>query len=190
MNHMDAVIQILPKFSILNRLFQVFVGREYNARIDANRLGTTEWLELEFLQSAKQFDLQRGGGRPDFVQEERSPIRCLELPNLVPHGAGERSSNVAEEFAFQQVVGQGSASDFHEGGFATRRLLMDRASDHALSCSIFSRDENGSLRIGHLVNRVEDLQHPKVVAQDAFQTESPIEFRFQASVLLDNRFLA
>src|SRR5690606_8183734 len=61
--------------------------------------------------------LRGGGNVADFVEEERAAVGELEAAELLGGGAGEGAGLVAEELAFEQRFGQGSAVDRDERAF-------------------------------------------------------------------------
>ena len=120
-DHVDAIVQILAEAAFGDRFGQVFVRGQDHADVDFERLRAADRLELQLLQHAEQLHLHRRAGGADFVEEDRAAVGLQELAHLVAGRAGERAGDVAEQLAFEQVLGQGAAGDFDERPFA--RLL-------------------------------------------------------------------
>ena len=82
--------------------------------VDADRLRVADALELVLLQHAQQLDLQLGRGGVDFVEKDRAGVGGLEPAGAIGDGPGERTADVAEQFAFQQAFAQRAAIDADE----------------------------------------------------------------------------
>src|ERR1700756_5983304 len=74
-------------------------------------MGPTAAQALEFLllQDPQQLRLQGKGNIPYFIQEQCPSIGHFETANFQSHSSGEGALLVPEEFAFQQVKGNGGA---------------------------------------------------------------------------------
>ncbi len=85
------------------------------------------------------------------------------------------------------VLGQCAAGDFDERPFSAAAAAVDRPGDHALAGAAFAGDQHGGPRVGHAVDHVEHLQHPRVVADDVVHAEAPVELRREVVVFFDAR---
>ena len=189
-DHVDAVVEILAESPVGHHPAEVVVRGQDHARIDVERLRAADLLELEVLQHAKQFDLHGRAGRADFVEEDRPFVGQLELADLFAHRAGERAGHVAEQFAFQQRLGQRAAGDFDERldrAAPLWRWIARAISD--LPVPLSPVISTVALRVGHGVDHVEDLQHAVVVPDDVLHAEAQIELGLQGLVLLDDLLL-
>ena len=63
---------------------------------------------------AQQLGLQAGVHLADFVEQQGAAVGLLELADAAGDGAGEGALLVAEQFGFQQVLGDGGAVDGDE----------------------------------------------------------------------------
>ena len=70
--------------------------------------------ELAILQHAQDLPLQRQRHVADFVEEERAAVALLEAADALAGRAGEGAFLVAEEFALEQLLGDGGAVDRDE----------------------------------------------------------------------------
>ena len=77
---------------------------------------------LALLQHAQQLHLEQRARVADLVEEQRAPVRGVEQPDAVGHGAGERAARVPEQLALDQAVGRGAAVVRDEAGAASRAL--------------------------------------------------------------------
>ncbi len=66
-NHVQAIVEILAKFSFTDFLDQVDVGCGDQADVDADGFRTAHTLEFAFLQDAKEFSLDIERQVTDFV---------------------------------------------------------------------------------------------------------------------------
>ena len=67
--------------------------------------------ELALLQHAQQLHLQRRAHRAHLVEEQRALVRLLEPALAIADGTCERAADVAEEFGFEQRLGNRTAVD-------------------------------------------------------------------------------
>ena len=81
-----------------------------------------------------------------FVQEQRPAVRQLEAADLLRQGAGEGSSLVAEQFAFQQSGRNGGAVQRDEGEVPARTQPVDGARHQLLAGAGFTEDQH--VRVG------------------------------------------
>ena len=65
----------------------------------------------------------------------------LEPPCAITHRTGKRTSNVTEQFAFQQTFAKGAAIDLNERPGMTLTQLMNRRSDQLLARAGFAKKQ-------------------------------------------------
>ena len=82
---------------------------------------------IAFLQGAQQLGLQADVHLGDLVEQQRAAIGLLELADAPRDGAGEGALLVAEEFGFEQVVGDGGAVDRDERRLSLRAICCGRS---------------------------------------------------------------
>ena len=95
----------------------------------------------------------------DFVEKKGSSISQLELAGFGALGAGEGSGFVAEELAFEQVVGNGGAVDLDERIPAAVGAGKDEASGNFFADAALSTNEYGSAGGGDLLDGLAHLDH-------------------------------
>ena len=71
---------------------------------------------------------------------------------------------MAEEFAFDQVFGQGGAIDANEGVVLARAVEVDGARDQLLAGTGFATHQYGGGAVGDLHNLFVDIAHGAAVA--------------------------
>ncbi len=111
----DPVVQVLAKFSFLDRLFDVPVRRRDHAHIHGNGFRGADPVDNPFLEDPQDFCLQIDAKVSDLIQQQRASVGQLELPFLVLDGAGKGAFHVPEELALDQGLGDGGAVHCHEG---------------------------------------------------------------------------
>ena len=126
------------------------------------------------------------GGRhvADFVEENRAFVALLEFADALQGRAGERAAFVAEQFAFQELFGNGGAVDGEKRLRAALAVAVDRAGDEFLAGAAFAGDQRGGVARGDLADEFEHLLHALAATNDA-------EFiirRFQERFIGDNLF--
>ena len=113
--HAQPVKQILAKLALAHGRLQVAMGGGDDANVQGDGLFAADSLEAALLQDPQELDL---GGRAC-----RSPISsrkivprcaCSKRPMPAASAPGERSAFMAEQFAFQKVLGNRRAIDRHE----------------------------------------------------------------------------
>ena len=98
-------------------------------------------------------------------------------------GAGERALLVAEELAFQQVLGDRRAIDRDELAAAPRRRLVQAVGQHFLARPALAEQHHGGRAVGDLLDHPAQAQHLGVARDQACQRVGLVEF-LQTAVLL------
>src|SRR5437764_3465015 len=125
--------EIFAKRSFVHAPREVLVRRRQNAHVDADRLTTTDALDLFRFDRTKQFGLRLGTEVSDFVEEERSSVRELEAPNAAVRCPGERPLFVPEHLALDELAWYRRAVDPNERPVAPRACPVNRRRDELLS---------------------------------------------------------
>ncbi len=97
---------------------------------------------LATLDGAQQLGLAGGAQLADLVEHERALIRELELARVGHRGARERAALVAEQFAFDQRIGNGGAVQRHQRLPRATALAVDQHGDHVLAGARFAGDQH------------------------------------------------
>ena len=103
----------------------------------------------------------------DFVEENRAVVALLEFADALQGRAGEGAAFVAEQFAFQQLLGDGGAVDREERLLAAVAVMINGAGDQFLAGAALAGDERGGVGGGDLADELEDLLHRLAAADDA-----------------------
>ena len=102
----DAVIEILAEASVAHELLERPVGGGDETEVHRDRFVAAEALEAPFLEDAQELGLCDERHVPDFVEEQRAVVRELEPARLPIVRARERALLVAEDFRFEERVGE------------------------------------------------------------------------------------
>ena len=129
------------------QLVQVAIGGRDDAHIDLHRPLGADRIDFAFLQRAQQLDLHVEPQLADLVEEQRAAIGFLEFAQMLVGGAGEGALLVAEQDAFDQVLGDGAAIDGDEGLAGALRAALDGARDQLLADAEFAFDQDRECRI-------------------------------------------
>ena len=165
--HVQAVVEVFAELSLLHELFQIPAGRRDEADVDFDLFVASDAREGAFLNEAQEFDLNRLAEVTDFIKEECSAVCGFGASAAGADRSGERALFVSEEFAFDEVVGEGCAVDADERFVAPFALLLDCAGDEFLSCSGCAADEDGCVAGGDLGDLSVDCAHGAAGSDDA-----------------------
>src|SRR6201981_1707707 len=98
--------------------------------------------EALFFQRSQHLRLRLQAHVANFIEEECASVGSLEFSFLASGGAGERSFDVSEEFALDQIFRDRRAIYLNESLVLAQALSMDGMRHHLLACSRFSIDQN------------------------------------------------
>ena len=119
------------------------------------------------LQHAEQLDLELGGGGVDFVEEDGAGVGGLEAAGAVVDGPGKGPADVAEQFAFQQVLVQCAAVHANEGPAAPRAEAVNGLGDQFLAGARLAQQQHRRIRLGHLPHEPIAMLHGRTGADQA-----------------------
>src|SRR5258706_2043586 len=128
-NYVETVEKILTETSVQDCLFQIFVGGGDDANIHAGSLIGAYWFETLLFEHAQHFRLRAQTHVANFVEEKSTAVGLLEFADLVVHGSGETTFDVAEKFGLDEFFGDGGAIDFYEWAFVAEAGGVERTSD-------------------------------------------------------------
>ena len=148
-NHIQAVEQIFAEIAALDFFFEILVGGGDNADVHFNGFGGADGFKALLIQRAQQFGLGLERHVADFVEKERATIGLLQLADFVVERAGEAAFAVAEQFAFDQLFGDGGAVHFDKGFVSTRAGGVDSVGDQFLPSAAFAEDQHAAIGGGH-----------------------------------------
>src|SRR5580700_5385630 len=163
-NYIQPVIEVLPEFARLDRLFQVPVGGGDDARVKGQQAGASQSLELTLLQDSQQFGLEQRSHFADFVEQQRSVLGGFKLALLGRGRAGESSFLMPKQFALQQSFRNRSAVDGDEWPAGAQAVGMNGAGHQLFASSAFPADENCRIALCHPSDKLADPRHCSALA--------------------------
>ena len=117
-------------------------------------------MERLLLQHAQQLHLRLRLQIPDLVEEQRPFVRLLEAANAALVRAGEGTTLVAEQFAFEQILRDRAAIDRDERRLGARAMLVNRARDQFLARAGLTANQHCYRLRRHAANLLAHFLHP------------------------------
>src|SRR5579872_5578730 len=105
----------------------------YDAHIDLGDASAPDAGDLPFLQYPQQFGLEVDVQFPDLIQEQRSLVGFLELPDPAGYRARKGTLLMTEQFALNEVPGNGGHVHGYKRQLMPLRIIMYRLGDHFLT---------------------------------------------------------
>ncbi len=166
MHDVEAVVQILAEVPAHDELLQIAMRRRDDAHVDGVRFGAAHRAHLVLLQHAQQLHLQTHRHVADLIEQQRAAVGRLEQAAVLANRAGEGALHVAEQFAFQQVLGHGAAIDRDERPIAARAGLVNRARQQLFAGAAFAGDHDAGIGAGDHVSLRQALFHHRAARDD------------------------
>ena len=182
-HHVEAEIQVLTETPLANLLPQVPVRRSDDPHVHLHRLRRAHALELALLQHPKQLGLQPDADLADLVQEERTPVGQLEPAFARFVGAGESALFVAEQFAFDQPLGQGCTVRFNEGLVAPGAVVVDCPRHKFFPRTALPGDQHRGTAVRHHPDALENILHHFALANQRLEAVGLLQFHPKPPVL-------
>jgi hypothetical protein len=88
-DHVDAVVQILAKFTLFHLTVEIEVGRANHACRKRHGLLTAHPKEASLIKEPQQLGLKRQRQFADFIQKERALAGALRVALMARLGAGD-----------------------------------------------------------------------------------------------------
>ena len=149
-----------------------------------DRLVAAQRHEGFLLNHLQQLGLQGQRDFPDFIQEDGAVPGGFEFSLALGVGAGERPLFVAEQFALQQLLGQGRAIDGDEGSVFPIAPAVDHSRDPAFSRPAFPFQEHRGIRFRGALNHSEHPFHGRTHPDHLLVLHHLADFFFQGPVFL------
>ena len=110
--------------------------------------------------------MERQGEFADFIEENRAAVGQLKAAFAFVGGPGEGSLFVPEEFAFDEVLGQGGAVELDEGAVLAVGVAVHRVGDEFLAGAVFALDKHGGIGLGDAPDEFAELIGGIAFAED------------------------
>ncbi len=118
------------------------------------------------LQDAQQIDLHFRIDGANLVEEKRAAVGHFDFAFARPIGSGECALFMAEEFAFQQALGNAAAIDGHQRRIAALAAGVDRPGDKLLAGPALAEHQHGGLGLGDVVDQLQHLSHGRALTDN------------------------
>ena len=165
-NDVEPEVEVVAERSLANFVLEILVGGRDHTHVDIHARGPAHGLDLLLLEGAQDLGLGLERHVADFVEEQGAPVRNLELALARRGRSGERTLGVAEEFAFDQLLGNRGAVHFDEGTAAAQALLMDAPGHQFLARAVFAGDEDAAVAGRGLGDHAQKLLHRLALPDD------------------------
>ena len=157
--HVEAVIEIAAKLFVGDQLGEIPVCGGHQANIHADGPRAPQPLEFLLLQNTKELGLQLKRDITDLVKEQRALVGQFKPADPLGDGAGEGTSLMAEQLAFEQPRRDRRTVNLDEGPLSTLTQIVDRTSNEFLASARLAHDQHSR------VSRRDSLH----LLQNAFQ---------------------
>jgi hypothetical protein len=101
------------------------------------------------LQDAQQLGLHLEGHFPNFVEQQRAPLRLFEKAFALALRIRKRPLGVAEQLGLEQARGHGCAVDGDERHCGSPTLRVQSARDQFLAGATFAAQEHRRVRVSY-----------------------------------------
>src|ERR1035438_8187020 len=180
---LDAVVQILPEGALGDFGFQILIGRRQKAHVDGDGTVAAHAFQDALLQHAENLGLRGEAEVADLVQEQGASVGLLELAHARIDAGGDALLD-AEEFAFQQRLGQGRAVERHKRLAHARAVVMQRLGREFLASAAFAGDQDVDHAIADALHQTHNLLDALPGADDAVAGITVLDLAPEVGVLL------
>ena len=129
----EAVEEVFAEGFFGDLFLEILVCGADDPDIGAESLVAAHAGELAFLKDPEDFALDLKGHLSDFVEEEGALVALFKAADTLAGSTGERTLLVAEEFTFEEIVGNGRTIDGEEIFIAAGAEIMDGAGNEFFS---------------------------------------------------------
>ena len=149
MNGREAIIQVLAELAVLDSLQHVLVGGSDDADVGLTHGAVAHAQVFAVLEHTQQSGLCTHGHLGDFVKEDDAAVGLLKVALVVGDSAGEGALDVAEEFAVDGTLGDGTAVYGDVFLVLAGAALMDNLGERFLTRTALTDDEHAQVDGGH-----------------------------------------
>ena len=157
LDDVQAVVEVFAEAPFFYALHQVGICGRDDPDIHGDDPRVADRRQFPGLDHVEQLDLQRQRQFADLVQEQRAAVCHGDEPFFILIGRGKGAFFMAEELAFEQVLGDRAAVDRNERFVLARAGLVDRLGDQPLAGAALAGYQNVGLARDHFFHDGEDL---------------------------------
>ena len=162
----EAMEEVFAEQAVLDPRFEILVGRGNHPDIGLDRRMPADAIEMPVRQHAQQARLQLGGHVADFVEEQGAALGLLEAAAPLRLGAGKGAALVAEEFRFEQILGNRCRVDRDERLVGARAVPVQGTRHELLAGTRFAGDQHGRVRKRQAPDGAEDFLHRRRLTEN------------------------
>ncbi|MNV48786.1 hypothetical protein D3C71_1407090 [compost metagenome] len=156
--HIETVIEVFAKASLVHQLFEVFVGGGDDSDITAHGGIAAQSFQFSALQHAQQLALGARAEQRNFVQKDGAAMGLLEFAFARQRGTRERPALHTEQLGLKQLLWYGRTVDLHPGLPRPQAHGMQFTRDQALADAALAEQQNRGIRGCDLLQDVCDLR--------------------------------
>src|SRR6476659_6653565 len=138
--YIQTIIEIFAKPTGANLGAEIPIGGRYDANVNVFRLLVAHPLVLFFLKHTQELALQVQRYLADLVEEQGTPIRCLETAQSILERACKRPLHVTEKLALIEFLWNGGAVHSNQRFIRTPASLVNFLRNQFLTRACFSKD--------------------------------------------------
>ena len=172
-NDGEAEEEVLTEAACGDLGFEVLVRRGEQPHVDVDRLLAADRFEALLLDDAQHLGLRHQRHVGDLVEKERAGVGLLEAAATVRRCSGEGAAHVAEELAFDELLGDRRAVHRDEGAVRSAREPMDLTRNELLAGAVLARDEDARVGARGHPQLILELEHALALADEQFVLLEP-----------------
>src|SRR4029078_10433902 len=127
----------------------MLVCRGDHANVDVDAVSVAQRIDLVILHDAQELDLRGRTHLTDLVEEERAAPRKLESPGFGLLRIGKGAALIAEQFRFEELLGNAGTIERYEGSLGPGARRMDSMGKEFFAGSTFASDEDRCIGLGN-----------------------------------------
>ena len=165
-DHVQAVVQVLPKAAGLHIGRQVAVGGRHQAHVDLDLALPAQSHQRALLQRAQQLGLHGQRQLANLVQKDGAAVGLLKPARTGCAGAGECAFFIAKQLRLEQRIRNGRAVDLDEGPVAPPAGQVHGACEQLLARARLAQQQHGGLGLRHTLQLAQGLQQRRRAANE------------------------
>lgn len=171
----EAIEEVGAEEVFADHGFKVAVCGGDDPDVDGDGVEASEGLDFFFFEDAQQATLRLEWEFADFVEEQGAVGGGFDDADLAFVGTGEGALFVAEEFAFDEIFGDGGTVQRHEALATAWADVVNGTRDDFFAASRFAANEDTTVGGGDLHDDLAHLDHGGALTNEAaFEFGGPV----------------